>query len=273
MKDLTIENGIILPLSLLQNNKLTINDKLVLSILLNFKKEKINVKDNEIIKETLYTTRNNLLKLIPLSKDTIKKSLDVLKELDSIDYINKYNNLIITIKAGFGSEYKKQGYIYIPVEILYNRDLTTNDKIILSFIKGFNKEDSTFNFTDKKILDTLPISKRTLIKSFGKLKELNFIQVDKKTRTSNRTILVDKDSIINYFEHADIRKAKIENVQIEEANIEQAEIENVNITNVEKIEKATFILDETLLKSLDKTILLQYKKEMDKKLTELINAK
>lgn len=256
-KTLEINEGIVLPTSLLNNKKFNINTKLVIGILVHFKKVKTKQKE-----ETLYTTWTDVCKIIPLSKRTIITIFDILQSCKYIRYESKRDSLTIHLDVFFHN-YKKQGYVYIPKEILYNDDLSTSEKYILSYVRGYYYSDAELKMTNQEILNNLGISKKTLIYGMKKLKEEGLIEVKTESKCpmkSNRKILyVNKLENVEHVKNIQrINKVKtIENVEHVE-HIETKAI-NVNLSNA--------------LQVLDKKSLLDLKKKLIEDIDEIINNK
>lgn len=253
-KTLEINKGIVLPTSLLNNKKFNINTKLVIGILVHFKKAKTKQKE-----ETLYTTWTDMCKIIPLSKRTIITIFDILQSCKYIRYESKRDSLIIHLDVFFHN-YKKQGYIYIPKEILYNDDLSTSEKYILSYVRGYYYSDAELKMTNQEILNNLGISKKTLIYGMKKLKEEGLIEVKTNSKCpmkANRKILyVNKLENVEHIENVNNVKT-IENVE----HIEHIETQAINVSLL------------NTLQVLDKKSLLDLKKKLNEELNAMINNK
>lgn len=256
-KTLEINKGIVLPTSLLNNKKFNINTKLIIGILVHFKKTKTKQKE-----ETLYTTWTDMCRIIPLSKRTIVTIFDKLQMCKYIRYESKRDSLTIHLDVFFHN-YKKQGYIYIPKEILYNDDLSTSEKYILSYVRGYYYSNAELKMTNKEMLDNLGISKKTLIYGMKKLKEEGLIEVKTESKCpmkANRKILyVNKLENVENIEHIEnINKVKtIENVE----HIEHIETQAINVSLL------------NTLQILDKKSLLDLKKKLNEELNAMINNK
>lgn len=252
MKPLTIEKGIIIT-----NRALALNiskeELITLFILFNFKKDKF--KENN--KNPLIISKKSLYNLIPFDRRSIKKYLFNLEQQNLLTYKEEIYYIKFDIKIHLSKEYKKLGYIFIPKEILYNKNLSSSEKLILSYLRGYTKDGLKCNKTNKDIIYDLKISKRTLDRALNKFKKLNLIETESHGR--NVYIGTLNNNITNYFKNADIREIKTANI--------------TKVNNINNIEHAIFITDDSLLNKLDKSTLLQYKKEMDEKLINLINKK
>ena len=302
-----ITSGILVPKKILEIEELNISDKLVLSILNHFTSDKFdkNTKNNK--NNSIFITRPELLNLIPLSRNTIMSSLRLLIDLNIISMERIKNNdtsdfrYKITLNIAF-KIHKNESYIFVPKEILYCKNLNVTDKLLLSYIKGFCKEDELFNLKDKTIIEFLCISQTYLTKSLSKLSKLGLLDIDtkhykNKERGKYRVInFIDNVENINNMtieeikevrninnqniEHANIENANNENIEnaiIENADIKTIEnVENINakIINTKTIENANInILSDDLLNMLDKATLLKYKKIFDEKIIQIINNK
>lgn len=298
-----ITSGILVPKKILEIKELNISDKLVLSILNHFTSDKFDKKTkNSKNNNSIFITRHELLNLIPLCRNTIMSSLKLLTELNIISMERIKNNdtsdfrYKITLNIVF-KIHKNESYIFVPKEILYCKNLNTTDKLLLSYIKGFCKEDSLFNLKDKTIIEFLGISQTYLTKSLSKLSKLGLLDINtkhykNKERGKYRVInFIDNVENINNMTIEEIKEVRnINNKNIE--NIENAEIvnnknvKNINAKNIETIENVenintknienaniNILFDINLLNMLDKATLIKYKKMFNEKIIQIINNK
>ena len=274
MKEKNITKGIIIPLYLLHMN-LTKNEILIFNILNSFNKTKFvtekDIKNPKLKDYTINLSKTNLNKLIPLSKNTIKLGLNSLNNKNFITILDDtYFNIKLKTRFLDKFKYKTKGFIFIPIEILYNKDLNINDKIILSYIKGFKDSNEPFNFSNNHLIKILNISKHSLINSLEKLKKLGFIENKINNSSHVRTININQLNIENYFENADIR-------EIREANIREVKEANINsiktVKNINSVQNLTINLGLNDLKAFNKADLLSIKKALNNELTKLINNK
>ena len=236
MKEFIIDKGIKIPLYLL-HYKLTKNEILTFCILNNFNKNRSKtLEELEKLKNSNYNTlkvnKSNLEKIIPLSKNTIKSALEVLDTNHIIEIIDEtYFTINLKLFPFNKTKCIKEGFIFIPIEILYNKKLNTLDKIVLSYIKGFKDSNKSFNFTNNNLSKKLNIPNRTIKLVLKKLNDLDLIERNKEG--NSRTMNINQTNIDNYFEDSDIR-------EIKEARIEKAKIDQVNkINKINKVESLT----------------------------------
>lgn len=278
-KELKIDVGIIIPRSLINSKGIkSWTDKVIFAILNNFRKNKFyKNKNDKRNTETLYISYKNLLSIIPFTKPTINKALKLFEDLDLIKINNVEDNNQRYLKIDLKEKYfcsKKDGFIFIPSNILYCKNLNITDKVVLSYIKGYCKDDNIFDMNNNKIQKFLNIKRTNFKNTLRKLKSFNLL--DTKYIDSSRTIkFIDNVENINNKTIKEIREVRnINNQNIEHANIEKANnenienaiIENANINNIN-------ILSDDLLNMLDKATLLKYKKMFDEKIIQIINNK
>jgi hypothetical protein len=221
--------GLSIPYFILNKREFNSTDKIVLGFL---------IKNNN--KRDYYTIKD-LIKFTSLPRLTLLRSLEKLNKIQII-YFNKndescyidinYEINRIQLYKILKDKYKK---LYIPRNILFNKDLTSTEKLILSYLTAFERSKKNCFTRNKTILETLGISKSVLNKSIEKFKSLGLIGVQGKNDkyNCNRVIKADLDKIHNYYENVKIGKIETEEVNIETVdNINELKTKIMNINTM-----------------------------------------
>ena len=268
-EDLKVEKGIIIPLDLLNNKKLKLKEIISLSFIMHFNVDYFSINTERIGKNALpsyFINKNDLFKLIPLDKRTIKNALNNLLSLNYIKYDSYSGNITNLIK--YEHDYKTRGFIFMPIEILYNKNLSLLEKFTLSYTRGYSLNNKDFKFKTKDLSNLFKTSERAIFRTLNKLKQYNLIESNKIGKYRN--LIVNQSNIENYFENADIR-------EIREANIREVKEANINsiktVENINSVQNLTINLGLSDLKAFNKADLLSIKKDLNNKLTKLINNK
>ena len=92
---------------------------------------------------------------------------------------------------------------FIPNEVLFNKDLTDKQKLILSYIIGFTSHDKECTSFNKTIMKTLNVSEATLKTSLSKFKKLGLIDSSLSDTgrgfIKKRKISANMEAINNYY--------------------------------------------------------------------------
>ena len=251
MNQLKLDKGFIIPLRLLNNKKLkNLNEIVLLTVIIPFKPNKFSSDEKEeVIKPPYFINREEIYNLVPFDKRTINKILDYLVNINYITYnsfTKDYSNYVY-----YSEKYKEEGFLFVPIEIFYNKDLNLLDKILLSYIRGYTLQNRNFNVTTTNLCSLLKTTKASILRSLNKLQDLNFINRNREGRS--RVLMANLVNIQAYFKNADIREIK--------------EIKNVNVDNL-KIEHQTNIYNIVNVNNLNE---LKLTKEQQTKLFDIIN--
>lgn len=285
-KELKIDVGIIIPRSLINSKGIkSWTNKVIFAILNNFRKNKFyKNKNDKRNTETLYISYKNLLSIIPFTKPTINKALKLFEDLDLIKINNVEDNNQRYLKIDLKEKYfcsKKDGFIFIPSNILYCKNLNITDKIVLSYIKGYCKDDNIFNLSNNQITKFLNITQSNLTKSLRRLNKLTLLNTNQENA---RTIeFIDNVENVNNMTIEEIREVRninnknIENIEsvknINNKNIENVNAENIYNENANINNNINTLFDINLLNMLDKASLIKYKKMLNDQLIQIINNK
>ena len=79
-------------------------------------------------------------------------------------------------------------YIVIPVEVLFNSNLTSTEKILFGFINNLTYSTNGCRASNKWLGRLLAVSKQTISNGIGKLKKWKYILVEYEQTADKRNV-------------------------------------------------------------------------------------
>lgn len=145
---------------------------------------------------------NAISKATNLSEKTIRNRFNDLCRIGKIKFSKdkktiRFNDIF--------EEYlsKSNTTFFIPNDILFNKDLTDKQKLILSYIVGFTSHDKECTSFNKTIMNTLNVSEATLKTALSKFKKLGLIDSSLSDTgrgfIKKRKISANMEAINNYY--------------------------------------------------------------------------
>lgn len=272
------------PKEILEYEKMTLSQKLILSILYQLLKKK----------EYVRLTINELSDYSGVSRNTVLSSIKHFKNKRWITYRIEDGEYIFMTDSSYymrreldlekikdddriRAKDKSFNGLHIDYQILHSDKLTLVDKFVLSYISNFSKRNKDCYTKTKNICDLLGISNSAYKKSLAKLKKLELIESEitrKNNRIAGKKMKADLSKINTmYVEQLTIEKAGIKEINSENTVINNSESTNINSNNTYVVISE---LPENIIKDMKRNdIYVEYKRAQEymEKLKHYMNQK
>lgn len=272
------------PKEILEYEKMTLSQKLILSIIY------------QLLKKKEYTklTINELADYSGVSRNTIISSIKLFKNKRWITYrIEDGEYVLMTdstyymrreldlekIKDDDRIRIKDKSFngLHIDYQILHNNKITLADKFVLAYVSNFSKRNKDCYTKTKNICEILGISDIAYKKSLAKLKKLELIETEitrKNNRIAGKKMKANLTKInIMYVDQLVIEKAEIKEINSENTVINNSESTNINSNNTYVVVSE---LPENIIKDMKRNdIYVEYKRAQEymEKLKHYMNQK